>query len=56
MKFTRRQFNKSLAAGAGLAAMGPISSALAARNEMNPSAKPTRAQRFGLKAAPQTLT
>jgi len=35
MKLTRRQFNKGLAAGAGLAAMGPISSAWAARNEMN---------------------
>jgi len=35
MKLTRRQFNKGLAAGAGLAAMGPMSSAWAARNEMN---------------------
>ncbi len=33
MKFTRRQFNTTLAGAAGLASMGPLSSAFAARND-----------------------
>ena len=33
MKFSRRQFNKTVAAGVGLAALGPIHRAMAARND-----------------------
>ncbi|MDH3694733.1 MAG: PotD/PotF family extracellular solute-binding protein [Gammaproteobacteria bacterium] len=33
MKFTRRQFNTTLVGAAGLASMGPLSSAFAARND-----------------------